>query len=70
MEILINTLNHKEWIVHVGIHVVLVYWLFVKRKVFHAQVSIDNIQEMNLLLFEMHYVTILNILPKERFVLN
>jgi len=64
---LINILNHKVLIVHVEIHVELVHLLFVKIKVCHDQVLIDNIQEMNLLLFEMHYVKRLNILPKNRF---
>lgn len=52
---------------HVEIHDELVHLLFEKIKVFHDQVLIDNIQEMNLLLFEMHYVKRLNILPRKIF---
>ena len=50
---------------HVEIRVERMKLLFSKIRVYHYLVSIDNIQETNLLLFEMHYATILNILPKQ-----
>ncbi len=52
---------------HDEIHVELVHLFVWKIKVCHDQVLIDNIQEMNRLWFEMHYVRILNILPKDRY---